>query len=150
MSFSKKYFGVFFYCLSLSSPLNAMIGEFGGVFVDTLNFSHQVRVRLASSTSSSATSAVELRTGQTGTMFYIDGKPFDMDAIHTQLHQSTEKARKEVLGAGSDAPNAVMAGLTLVVQCGDKLEAFYQPLPEVFRSGSVERAYQNKQTTVIQ
>ncbi|MDP2194087.1 MAG: hypothetical protein Q8K36_06145 [Alphaproteobacteria bacterium] len=141
LNFSKKYFGIFLYFLALVSPLSGMIGEFGGVFVDTLNFSHQGLSRSGST--------IDFRTGRTGNVHYIDGNNFDLDAIHAQLQQSTDDARKDVLGTGSDAPNAVMAGLTLVIQCGEKVEAFYQPLAEVFRSGSVERIYQNKKKTVI-
>lgn len=139
--FAKIYCSIVVCCLILNFPLKAA-GEFGGVFVDNLNFTHKVRVR-------SASDDVEIKTGSEGNVLCTDGKPFDINAIHTQLHQSTEKARREVLGAGSDAPNAVMAGLTLIIRFGDRFEAFYQQMPEVFRSGSVETPYNNKQITVI-
>ena len=111
-------------------------GEFGGVWVETLNFSHR---------------GIGIKTGSHGNVRSIEGKPFDIDAIHEELM----KENKRVIASTGKSHNVVVAGFSLLMRDTDgNCEAFYIPLKEgnstlAFISGIVEKEYSQRNTTFI-
>ncbi len=133
----KWSWGIVFLVASLFINLSAysLEGEFGGVWVDTLNFSH----------------GIGLKSGPHGNVKSIDGKSFDIDEIHTEL----EKEAKKTARAAGLYHNIVVAGLSLIIKVDDdQYEALYVPLKDsnsivAFVSGAVGRGYSQQGTTFI-
>ena len=135
-----SFIGYFLYILISFSPAYG-VGEYGGVWSDTLNFTHHT---------------LKLRTGANGniTVLSEDGKTenlFDVNQVHRNLQQHV-KDLKHTTGEH----NVVVVGLTLVVKLGeDRYQAFYQllndekGLPIAFVSGSVPRSFSNKKYTFV-
>jgi hypothetical protein len=122
----------FFLCINL--PVYA-VGELGGYWVETLNFSHKIG----------------LKSGVRGNVKSIEGKNYDVDEIHADLEKEAKKAAK----ATGMSHNVVVAGFSLIMKIAeDRYESIYVPLKETnstmaFVSGAVGRSYSQQGTTFI-
>jgi hypothetical protein len=123
-----------FFSLCINLPIHA-VGELGGVWVDTLNFSH----------------SIGLKSGVRGNVKSVEGKNYDVDEIHADLEKEAKK-RTETTGVSH---NVVVAGFSLIMKIADdRYESIYVPLKETnstmaFVSGAVGRNYSQQGTTFI-
>ncbi|MCI5057790.1 MAG: hypothetical protein MRY83_16865 [Flavobacteriales bacterium] len=132
LKWNRGIISLFFLCINL--PIHA-VGELGGVWVDTLNFSH----------------SIGLKSGIRGNIKSVEGKNYDVDEIHVEL----EKEAKKVAKATGTSHNVVVAGFSLIMKIADdRYEFIYVPLKETnstmaFVSGAVGRSYSQQGTTFI-
>ena len=123
-----------FFSLCINLPIYA-VGELGGYWVETLNFSHRIG----------------LKSGARGNVKSIEGKDYDVDEIHADLEKEAKK-RTETTGVSH---NVVVAGFSLIMKIADdRYESIYVPLKETnstlaFVSGAVGRNYSQQGTTFI-